>query len=228
VRQHASLEGSLTLDFESFGLTGPSRLTSLAPQDDGRDLARSSPIQLSDSHAPSPVFFGRPRAGPRRRVQFFAPPRGERSAGRRGGLRDPRWMAGETIRWDACEASPRSSSERGASRRSTAAFCDKDGPRFRERGPSHACQPAPGAGSYCPGAEPRHRPGAKGYVCLRPAAPHQPTAGFPRLADPASSEPYLRPSLTAAPSSRRPMTTPLEEQDWRIIGPRIGSVNSPT
>jgi hypothetical protein len=35
-----------------------------------------------------------------------------------------------------CEGVPSLLSERGASRRSTAALCDQDGPRFRERGPA--------------------------------------------------------------------------------------------
>src|SRR3569832_2569133 len=38
-------------------------------------------------HAPSPVFFGRPRAGPRANCNSRPPIRGERSAGRRGSLR---------------------------------------------------------------------------------------------------------------------------------------------
>ena len=193
MRQHASLEGSLTLDFESFGLTGPSRLASLAPQDDGRDLARSSPIQLSNSHAPSPVFFGRPRAGPRREVQFFAPPRGERSAGRRGGVRDPRWMAGETTRWDACEASPRSSSERGASRRSTAAFSRCAGRAFE-----NVDQPRLSASSWrrvlLPGSGAPPSPG-----CFRVRFPEARGAasadgGISPLGRPGEIRPYLRPS----------------------------------
>ena len=68
--------------------------------------AFASLIQLSNSgRDSSPVFFDR-RRGRRIANSNSRLPRGERSAGRRGGVRDPRWMAGETIRWDALRRRP--------------------------------------------------------------------------------------------------------------------------
>ena len=108
-----------------------------------------------------------------------------------------------------CEAEER------AFRRSTAAFCDKDGPRFRERGPA-----TPVSQLLAPGPNARERSPAiargPGVRCSKSAAPHQSTAGFPRLADPARRGHISGPFPAAAPSSRRPMTTPLEEQDKRL------------
>src|SRR3569623_1459324 len=81
-----------------------------------------------------------------------------------GVLRNPRWMAGEAIRWDALR------------RRPLAPFGTRRLPALHVRRSidvraalprtwtSHACQPAPGGRSYCLRAEPRHRPGVKGYV----------------------------------------------------------------
>src|SRR6185312_5433970 len=82
---------------------------------------------------------------------------------------------------------------------------------------SHACQPAPGAGSYCPGAEPRHRPRVRSAL-LRTRGAASIDGRISRFRRPGEFGPHLRPSFTAAPSSRRPMTTPLEEQDDAMIG----------
>ena len=58
-------------------------------------------------------------------------------------------------------------------------------------------------------------PGSKRLRWPPPAAPHR--SDRCSRPDPASSGQISAPSLTAAPSSRRPMTTPLEEQDRTII-----------
>src|SRR6185312_4462662 len=87
------------------------------------------------------------------------------------------------------------------------------GPRFRERGPATPVSQLLAAGRSACERSPAIARGPGGR-CSRPAAPHRSTAGFPRLADPVSSEAESpAPSLTAAPSSRRPMSTPLEKQD---------------
>jgi hypothetical protein len=130
--------------------------------------------------APPPVFLCRPRAGPHR-TSNPSFPRGERSAGRRGGVRNPRWMVGETTRWDALRRRPLPPCDRrkappGAPH---AAFCDKVRAALPRTWTSHACQPAPGGRSYCLRAEPRHRPGVKGYVRLHPRRRISRRPGFP-------------------------------------------------
>src|SRR6185312_2856928 len=82
---------------------------------------------------------------------------------------------------------------------------------------SHACQPAPGAGSYCPGAEPRHRPRVRSAL-LRTRGAASIDGGISPVIDPVGSGRISGLVPTAAPSSRRPMTTPLEEQDGPIVG----------
>jgi hypothetical protein len=125
----------------------------------------------------------------------FAAPRGERSAGRRWGLRDPRWAACEAHPMGRLAKRPVPPMRSGGTRLPALHLRRSATGRaaLSRTWTSHACQPAPGAGSYCPGAEPRHRPGASECVAPKPAAPHLPTAGFPGGADPVSSEPYLRP-----------------------------------
>jgi len=84
--------------------------------------------------ASSPVFFGRPRVSRHSRLSPL--PRGERSAGKRGGVRDPRgWPARPSVGRFA-KASPSSFS---GERRLPALHCGvlaTGGPRFRERGPA--------------------------------------------------------------------------------------------
>jgi hypothetical protein len=194
VRQHASLEGSLTLDFESFGLTGPSRLASLAPQDDGRDLARSSPIQLSNSHAPSPVFFGRPRAGPRREVQFFAPSRGAERRQTRGCARPPmdgrrdhpvgRFAKASPFSLVRRKAPPGAPQRRSATRTGRA-FENVDQPRLSASSWRRVLLPGSGA-PPSPGCFRVRFPEARGAASA--------DGGISPLGRPGEIRPYLRPS----------------------------------
>ena len=164
------------------------------------------------SHDSLPVLFDRRRV--RRICEFqFSLPRGERSAGRRGGVRDPRWMAGETIRWDACEASPRPGE---GTRRLPALHMRRSidvRAALSKRGPATLVSQL-----LAPGPNARERSPAITRV-PRVTFPRSPrcrisqAAGFPGDADPVRLGQISAQSLTAAPSSRRPMTTPLEEQD---------------
>ena len=107
-------------------------------------------------------------------------------------------------------------SGRDASRRSTCGVSRDVRAALSVRGPA-----TPVSQLLAPGPSARERSPAiareSGVRCSRPAAPHRSTAGFPRLADPVRLGHISAQSLTAAPSSRRPMSTPLEEQDKRTI-----------
>ena len=145
------------------------------------------------------------------------PPRGAERRQTRGFCETPDGWPAKPSGGTLCEGAPSLREKRGASRRSTAAFY-----RCAGRASENVDQPRLSASSWrqvvvpASGAPPS--PGGHGVRCSEPAAPHQSTAGFPRLDDPASLGAYLRPCLTAAPSSRRPMSTPLEEQDMPIMG----------
>ena len=152
---------------------------------------RACPLRAT--HDSSPVLLMSAPGRPSLVVHFPCSPRGERSAGRRGGVRDPRWMAGETTRWDALRRRPLPSfQKRGASRRSTAACLMMCGPRFR-----NVDQPRPSASSWqqvvlpASGAPPS--PGELKCVAPDPRRRISRRRGFPPVIDPASSGLNLRP-----------------------------------
>src|SRR6185312_4330145 len=89
--------------------------------------------------------------------------------------------------------------EKGASRRSTAAFCDKDGPRFRERGPAtpvsqllaagpNACERSPAIARVLQGTFPRS---PRRRISRRRGFPRSSTRRGPAVS-PAFSSPLLR------------------------------------
>lgn len=98
------------------------------------------------------------------------PERGERSAGRRGGLRN--LLGGRRCRPRRFPRRLLSLMRRGkgASRRSTAALFGS-GPRFRRACEARRRQPAPGSRSLCRQAEPRCRPSARVRTPPAGAAP---------------------------------------------------------
>src|SRR6185312_15207046 len=115
-----------------------------------------------------------------------------------------------------CEGVPSLPKKRGAFRRSTAACLMMCGPRFR-----NVDQPRPSASSWqqvvlpASGAPPSPECHEVRFPEARGAASAD--GGVSPLGRPGEFWAHLRLSLTAAPSSRRPMTTPLEEQDTRTI-----------
>ena len=151
---------------------------------------RACPLRAT--HDSSPVFLMSAPGRPSRKSNPSLP-RGERSAGRRGGVRNPRWMAGETLRWDALRRRPLPSEEE---RRLPALHCGVSHDvraALSERGPATPVSQLLAAGRIACERSPAiaRVPGVR---CSRPAAPHQPTAGFPRLADPMSSGHISAPS----------------------------------
>jgi len=140
---------------------------------------------LRTGHAPSPLFFGRPRAGPRL-SPHRAPPRGAERRQTRGLCETPDGWPAKATRWDALRRRPppfrRREAPPGAPR---AAFY-----RCAGRASENVDQPRLSASSWrqvllpASGAPPS--PGSERLRSPSPAAPHQPTAGFPRLADPVS------------------------------------------
>ena len=145
---------------------------------------RACPLRAT--HDSSPVLLMSAPGRPALVVPFPCSPRGERSAGRRGSLRGSRWMAGETIRWDALRRRPLPSEEE---RRLPALHCGVSHDvraALSVRGPA-----TPVSQLLAPGPIARERSPAiarvPGVRCSRPAAPHQPTAGFPPVIDPVSS-----------------------------------------
>jgi len=193
------------------------------PHHEGRE-------KLRVRHASSPVFFGRPRAGPRR-IAILDPRRGERSAGRRGGLRGPRWAVGETTRVGRLAKRPvppcdRRNAPSGAphpdklaqsglfERRFLSPWAvlpGNDKSRFRlrvqERWPPlrHRCnvQPSKAAGRDAGGR--LARASRDSAYEAEPRAPHRPTAGVtpvsPIRRDDKAASPASSP--TAASSSAR-------------------------
>jgi hypothetical protein len=172
-------------------------------------------LRTTDSHDSSPVFFGRPR------VSRYSPSSSRSLEG-----------SGAPADAEGCEPSDerrarpldgtlarrplaphRNEAPPGAPQRRSAT----DGPRFRERGPA-----TPVSQLLAPGPIARERSPAIARV-LQGTFPRNPRRrisrrrGFPPVIDPVRSRAHLRPVLTAAPSSRRPMTTPLEEHDRTII-----------
>src|SRR6478609_8755598 len=89
------------------------------------------------------------------------------------------------------------------------AFENVDQPRLSASSWRQVLMPASGA-PPSPECQRLRLPPARGAASV--------DGGVSPLGRPGEFEAYLRPVLTAAPSSRRPMTTPLEEQDGRIIG----------
>ena len=169
--------------------------------------ASVSPIQMSNSgRDSSPVFFDR------RRVRRIANsnsslPRGERSAGRRGGVRDPLggWRSRSmgrlrgvpslligTRRLPALHS--------GVLRLTGRAFENVDQPRLSASSWRRVLLPGSGA-PPSPGCFRVRFPEARGAASV--------DGGVSPLGRPGEVWPHLRLSLTAAPSSRRPMTTPL-------------------
>jgi len=168
-------------------------------------------------HAPSPVFFGRRRVR-RSSAPHHAPARGAERRQTRGCARPPvgDWRSHPVGRF--AKASPpfvRREAPPGAPH---AAFCDKDGPRFRERGPA-----TPVSQLLAPGPIARERSPAIARA-LRSTFLRSPRhridrwRGFPGHR-PGEAWPNLRPV-----SHRRSVFTashddaPLEEQDDRTIG----------
>jgi len=155
------------------------------------------------------------------------PFRGERSAGRRGGFAKPPMDGGRSHpvgrfarasppfrRREAPPGAPRAAFYRCAGRASE----NVDQPHLSASSWRQVVVPASGA-PPSPGSERLRSPS--------PAAPHQPTVGFPRLADPVSLDhisgppsPLLR--LHGVPC-RRPSKS--RTSDYKHIG--LGSVNSP-
>jgi len=152
---------------------------------------RACPLRAT--HDSSPVLLMSAPGRPSLVVHFPCSPRGERSAGRRGSLRGSRWMAGEATRWDALR------------RRPLVPLGTRRLPALHS-GVSHDVQAAlsgrgpatPVSQLLAPGLSARERSPAiargPGVRCSKSAAPHQPTAGFPRLADPVSSGHISAPS----------------------------------
>ena len=181
---------------------------------------------LRTGHAPSPLFFGRPWAGPRLSPRHAPFSRGAERRQTRGFCETPDGWRAKPSGGTLCEGVPSLPKKRGASRRSTAAFY-----RCAGRASENVDQPRLSASSWrqvllpASGAPPS--PGSERLRSPSPAAPHQPTAGFPRLADPVSLDqisgppsPLLR--LYGVPC-RRPSKS--RTSDYKHIG--LGSVNSP-
>jgi hypothetical protein len=186
VAREAQLEGSPTVNLSLFRLTGPFEVRAFARSRGRSGRGERRRARITDSNFKQPwriarVLWsapGRPSANFKSR-----PPRGERSAGRRGGLRDPRWMAGETIRGTLCEGVPsllfRREAPPGAPlaafyRCAGRAFENVDQPRLSASSWRQVVVPASGA-PPSPGSERLRSP--------PPAAPHRSTAGFPGGAD---------------------------------------------
>src|SRR6185503_13627848 len=136
-------------------------------------------------------------------------------------------MAGETIRWDALRRRPLAPlGERrlpalhsGVLRLTGRAFENVDQPRLSASSWRQVLMPASGA-PPSPGCFRVRFPEARGAASA--------DGGVSPLGRPGEFGAHLRPFLTAAPSSRRPMTTPLEEQDKRLYAYVVGPVNSPS
>ena len=120
-------------------------------------------------------------------------PRGERSAGRRGGVRDPRWMAGETIRWDALRRRPLAplgtrrlpALHSGVLRLTGRAFENVDQPRLSASSWRQVLMPASGA-PPSPECQRLRSPPARGAASA--------DGGVSPLGRPGEIRPYLRPS----------------------------------
>ena len=155
--------------------------------------ARAAPPRNDDGRAPSPVFFGRPRAGPRYFTSSRSLSRGaERRQTRRGanppvdGWRSHPMGRLASVPFLLAIGGTRLPALHGGVLR-------PDGPRFRERGPWPRLSASSWRQVVMPGSGAPPSPGRSGYVAPKPAAPHRSTAGFPGCADPASSRPHLRP-----------------------------------
>ena len=164
-----------------------------------------------------PCSLCRPRAGPLRELQFPSPIEGSGAPAGAGACEAPGGRSAKHARWDVLRSVPflRCEAEERAFRRSTAAFLRRAGRAFE-----NVDQPRLSASSWrqvvmpASGAPPSPERFGIRFSEARGAASTD--GGVSPVIDPARSWAHLRPSLTAAPSSRRPMTTPLEEQDKRL------------
>jgi len=177
------------------------------------------------ANAPPPVFFGRPRAGPRL-SPHHAPPRGAERRQTRGFCETPDGWPAKPSGGTLCEGAPSLREKRGASRRSTCGVISMCGPRFRERGPATPVSQLLAAGrNACERSPAIAR--ESGVRCSRPAAPHQPTAGFPRLADPVSLDQISGPPSPLLRLHGVPCRRPSKSRTGDYIHIELGPVNSP-
>src|SRR6185312_11382055 len=162
-------------------------------------LATLAPRNDEEARVVARVLWSAP-GRPSLRLAIPVSHRGERSAGRRWGLRGPRWAVCETRPVGRLASVPflRCEAEERAFRRSTCGVLAMCGPRFRERGPATPVSQLLAAGrNACERSPAIAR--ESGVRCSEPAAPHQSMAGFPRsstrwgpAASPALSPPLLR------------------------------------
>ena len=180
---------------------------------------------LRTGHAPSPVFFGRPRAGPRL-SPHRAPPRGAERRQTRGLCETPDGWPAKPSGGTLCEGVPSLREKRGASRRSTCGVLSMCGPRFRERGPATPVSQLLAAGrSACERSPAIARELKATFALTRGAASAD--GGISPLGRPGELGPHLRPSSPLLRLHGVPCRRPSKSRtsDYKHIG--LGSVNSP-
>ena len=193
----------------------PSRLASRAPRD-ARKVWRA---HLADSDFKQPCAIARALwsapGRPSCEFQISAPSRGAERRQTRGLARPP--VDGRRDHpWDALRRRPLAPF---GTRRLPALHCGvlaTGGPRFRERGPATPVSQLLAAGHSACERSPAIARAPEATFASGPRRRIDRWRDFPGHR-PGGVRPYLRPLPAAAPSSRRPMTTPLNEQDGRTL-----------